>query len=98
MSFIKIITSSHVTAFKILDTVKKNPAKNLNTLARLLNMHTSKLCVYMETLHEFQWIDKQSQGQQNLHVITDKGRIACIALEYLTTGLIPLGVEIVEEE
>lgn len=98
MTFIKLINKSHNTALTILKAVKKNPAKNLNSLSKIVKLPDSRLSIYMDAFDNFGWIKKEHHGQQNFHFITDKGCIAAICLEFLVTEKLPVGVEIVEEE
>ena len=93
----KLLNPSHSTAFSLLKLIRDNPAQNMTRVAALAEMPTSRLCTYMDAFDRFKWVDKQSNAQQKLLVITDKGRIALIALECLITNEIPEGVEIIED-
>ena len=92
----KLITSAHHSALKVMQDMSNNPAKNLTELSKINGMPASQLCSYVEMLALFGWVEKQPHGAQNFHIVTEKGEVALICLYFLVNGNLPEGVEILD--
>jgi DNA-binding MarR family transcriptional regulator len=81
----------------MLFTIEKYPGRNAKELAVLLKTNPINLAKYTNTFEMYGWITKEKSHNFVLHRITEKGKVARVCFETLSTGNIPQGW-IFEEE